>query len=102
LLIEKFSYLDFSVLDINEDGKIDVAEYSTSLLVSDILSKNEDSPNILAIDGKITDKGFSALLPYFNPKNMKIARKTFANLYHMFKLDKAQEEFLADKNNLVK
>ena len=98
---ETLEGLDAEVLDINKDGKIDVSEYSTSILVSDILSADNDTVTTKNINGVITEKGHSNLLAYFNPKNSVIARETFAKLHTLFNLGQAQEKFLADKNNLV-
>ena len=95
-----FSNLSANALDINQDGYIDVGEYATSTLAQDAISStqgfNIDTSNI---DGLITEDGDKALA--LNNKNKESeAREIYSKLHQEFKLDKAQEEFLADQNNL--
>lgn len=92
--------LDGEVLDLNRDGKIDLAEYSASIILEDALSKDEifDEHNVT---GCVTEKGEDRAIDYFEPYNYTNSRITFKKIYRTFHLEKAQERFLADKNNLV-
>lgn len=87
-------------LDLNKDGKIDVAEYSTSILLSDAMGEDGKTLTFDNIDGTITNKGQNATLPYANKKNYEIANKTYQALFERYNLDGAQEEFLLNKNNM--
>lgn len=74
-------------LDINNDGKITRNEYASSLLASDMLSKDE--PDISKIDGSINSKGMDAVLAYSQKSRAEAAAKLYAGLYNTFKLDEA-------------
>lgn len=89
-----------SAVDINKDGKIDIAEYSTTILVADALSKSSkfDTRNI---DGSFTNTGENSLLFFNTRENYKIANTTYRNLYKLLNLEEAQRSFLSDKNNLA-
>ena len=79
-------------LDINKDGKIDIAEYGTSYLAADMLSKS-DTPNTSNIDGTINKKGFDALLAYTQKSNAAAAAKLYSNIYNTYNLGEAKNEF---------
>ncbi len=79
-------------LDINRDGKIDIAEYGTSYLAADMLSKS-DTPNTSNIDGTINKKGFDALLAYTQKSNAAAAAKLYSNIYNTYNLGEAKNEF---------
>lgn len=81
-------------LDFNNDGKIDLAEYSTSTLVADKLSHGE-------INGKITNHGENASLALANKKNYSYAKRLLKGLYEEYNLSAAQQEFLSQKGNLT-
>ncbi len=87
--------MSVDAFDINKDKKIDIAEYSVSILVSDMLSNGQ-------IDGTVTNRGENASLAYANAKNAAAAKHVAENLYNKYDLGTAQEEFLKDENNLVK
>ncbi len=89
-------------LDINKDGYVDIAEYSTSTLVQDVLSK-DDKFNIdpSKVTGIINNMGESKSFALNYKKNEDSARNIYQNLYNEFNLGKAQEEFLSDKNNIA-
>ena len=71
-------------LDINKDGKIDVAEYSTTILAADVLSKGSD--DIKNVDGTINSKGFNAVLEYSKKSNADAAAKLYSSLYNTYNL----------------
>lgn len=71
-------------LDINKDGKIDVAEYSTTILAADVLSKGSD--DIKNVDGTINSKGFNAVLEYSKKSNADAAAKLYSSLYNTYDL----------------
>lgn len=79
-------------MDINGDGKIDNAEYASSLLAADALSKGEDA-NPDNIDGTINRKGFDAVLAYTKKSNAQAAANLYSNLYNKYQLGEAQKNF---------
>ncbi len=81
-------------LDVNKDGKIDIAEYSSSILAADMLSK-ADVPNPANIDGTINKKGFDAVLAYTQKSKAAAAAKLYSNIYNTYNLGEAQKEFNA-------
>ena len=89
-------------LDINEDGKVDIAEYATSILLEDALSADTDDLRHENINGVITKDGSNKSLPYYTKGNVKIARNVFNQIYNYYNLGQAKQEFLKDKNNTAK
>ncbi len=91
----EFRYLDKNMtakpLDINKDGKIDIAEYSTNILATDLLSK--DTTDTTKIDGTINTKGLNAILAYTQKANAAAATKLYSNLYNQYDLAKDISEF---------
>ena len=87
-------------LDINKDGKIDIAEYGTNILTADMMSKS--SPDISKIDGTINSKGFNAVIEYSKKARSAEAAKLYGELYKTYDLASAYDSFKADKNNTVK
>lgn len=81
-----------AALDINKDGKIDVSEYSASIIAADMLSKS-DNPDIKNIDGTINRQGFNALLKYTQKSNSEAAAKLYSNIYSTYNLAEAQKDF---------
>lgn len=79
-------------LDINKDGKIDIAEYGSSIIAADMLSKS-DSPDINNVDGTINKKGFNALLKYTQKSNAEAAAKLYSNIYNTYSLGEAKKDF---------
>ncbi len=79
-------------LDINKDGKIDIAEYGSSIIAADMLSKS-DSPDINNVDGTINKKGFDALLKYTQRSNAEAAAKLYSNIYNTYNLGEAKKDF---------
>lgn len=88
-------------LDINNDGNIDIGEYSSSILVEDALSTDNQIVDVKNINGELTNKGENSLLAYGNFKNYEIASATFRGIYEMYGLDKAKDKFLSNPNNLI-
>ena len=88
---------DFSsaALDINKDGKIDIAEYGSSILAADMLSKS-DTPNVSNINGTINSKGLNAVLAYAKKSNAAAAAKMYTNIYNTYNLGEAQKDFKAE------
>ena len=75
-------------IDINHDGKIDVPEYSTTILAADMMSK--PNPDIRNIDGTINSKGFNAVLAYSQKSRAEAAAKLYSNIYTTHKLGDIQ------------
>jgi hypothetical protein len=71
-------------LDINNDGKITNAEYATTILASDMLSKGTEDTN--QINGVITPKGMTAVLEYAKKSNADAATKLYSSLYNQYDL----------------
>ena len=78
-------------LDINNDGKIDVAEYGANIMASDILSK--DTPDVTKADGTINSKGMNAILEYTKKSNAAAAAKLYSNIYKTYDLGSELSEF---------
>ena len=78
---------DYSVktLDLNNDGKIDISEYSTSMLAADILSG--DKPSVDSVNGVITLKGMNAVVEYSRISNAEAAVKLYSKIYDTYKLN---------------
>ena len=92
--------LTSSSMDLNKDGNIDIAEYSTSMLLADML--DEDGPvDVRNIDGIITNKGENKLLAYGLANNKDIAYKTYLSLYQGYNLSEACRKFVSDANNII-
>ncbi len=88
----KDSALTTKPLDLNNDGKIDVGEYSSSILAADMLSKSPE-PNMNNVDGTINNKGYDAVLEYTKKSNSEAASKLYSNIYNNFELGNAAKEF---------
>ena len=88
----KNSSLSTKPLDINNDGKIDIGEYSSSILAADMLSKSE-TPDMNNVDGVINNKGYNAVLEYTKKSNAEAASKLYSNIYNNFELGNATKEF---------
>ena len=78
-------------LDLNNDGKVDIAEYGSSILAADMLSKS-DTPDTKNIDGTINNKG----LAYTQKSNATAATKLYSNIYNTYNLGEAQKDFKAN------
>lgn len=71
-------------IDVNKDGKITTAEYATTVLAADLLSK--DTTDVSKIDGVINTKGLNAILEYSKKANSVLATELYSNLYNTYKL----------------
>lgn len=71
-------------IDINNDGNIDITEYSANILAADMMSK--PNPDIRNVDGTINSKGFNAVLEYSKKSNAEAAAKLYSNIYSVHKL----------------
>ena len=79
-------------LDINNDGKVDIAEYGSSILAADMLSKSE-TPDTANIDGTINKNGFNAVLAYTQKSKAAAAAALYSKIYNTYNLGEAQKEF---------
>ena len=80
-------------IDLNNDGKINVAEYATNILASDIYSNGK-------VEGVINNQGQNRLLGDAKKENIAQTREMYSALYQQYNLKEAQEKFLSDLNNL--
>lgn len=78
-------------LDVNNDGKIDIAEYASNMIASDILSKGTTDP--LKADGVINNKGIETILTYTKKSNADAAAKLYSNIYNTHNLGSELNEF---------
>ena len=88
-------------LDLNSDGRIGIDEYAASILTCDALSE-ADLIDIKNINGVINNKGENTSFTYATETNKEAAKEIYAELYRHYDLGAAKDEFLSDKNNLVK
>ncbi len=88
-------------LDLNNDGLIDLGEYSTSILLEDALSTNDNYFDIRNINGTLTNKGENALFKYGLNSNYPIAKATYHQIYNAYGLNYAQQNFLHNLNNIA-
>jgi len=93
--------ISMDALDLNRDGNIDIAEYSASILLADMLDE-DGAADIRNIDGNITNKGENKLLAYGLSQNKDIAYRTYMSLYQGYNLAEASRNFINNQNNLVK
>lgn len=96
-----FKETDARVLDINRDGQIDTAEYSTSILASDMLSKNPEQLDAQNITGVVNKTGLNTVMAYANEKNQAIANKSLTDIYNAYNLGEAQNAFSSNPANTL-
>lgn len=77
-------------MDINKDGKIDIAEYGANIVASDVLSKGTTDP--MKADGTINAKGLNAIMEYSKKSNAAAAAKLYADVYNTYNLGSALNE----------
>ncbi len=77
-------------MDINKDGKIDIAEYGANIIATDVLSKGTTDP--MKADGTINAKGMNAILAYSKISNAAAAAKLYSNIYNTYDLGSALKE----------
>lgn len=71
-------------LDINNDNKIDVSEYATNIIATDLLSKG--TTDVSQVDGTINAKGMNAILEYTKKSNAEAAANLYRNIYNYYQL----------------
>ena len=79
-------------IDLNKDGKIDAAEYGTTILAADMFSKS-DTPDTSNIDGTINAKGLNKILEYTHKSNAEAAASLYTNLYNQYNLGETLKNF---------
>ena len=79
--------LSSSPLDINNDGKIDIGEYGSSILAADIMS------NSGSIKGTINSSGHNAVRELTKKANAEAATQLYASLYNKYNLGEAAKNF---------
>ena len=82
-------------LDINNDNKVDVSEYATTILTADMLSKNPNALDAKNVTGKINKQGLYANIAYVIPQNENVAKSEFGKIHQAFGLDEAKNDFIA-------
>lgn len=88
------SELTSKAIDLNNDNKIDVAEYSTTILAADMLSKSPDV-NFNNIDGTINNTGHNAVLAYAQKSKIDAANALYSKIYNNFNLADEYKKFNA-------
>lgn len=71
-------------LDINFDGKIDIAEYAANIIATDLLSKG--TTNVRKVDGTFNAKGLDAIMEYTKKANKDAALALYSEIYHTYDL----------------
>lgn len=74
-------------MDINKDGKIDIAEYGANIVATDVLSKGTTDP--MKANGVINTQGMNAILEYSKKSNAAAAAKLYSNIYNAHNLGSA-------------
>ena len=77
-------------LDINNDGRIDIAEYSANTIAADLLSKG--TTDVSKVDGIITPKGLDAVYEYTKKSNAAAAAKLYQNIYNTYSLGESLKD----------
>jgi len=78
-------------IDINKDGQIDIAEYGSTIVAADVLSK--PSKSIDDVDGTINADGLNSILAYTKKSNAEAAAKLYADVYNRYELGKNIDKF---------
>lgn len=92
-------------IDINNDGKIDISEYATTLLAADMLSK--DNPNgttglrLENLDGTMNNTGVQRVTEMFHQSKKTKSKQIFKGLQKLYDLKDAMIRFVSDKNNIA-
>lgn len=98
---DKAPKMNAASLDLDGNGRIDLGEYSASILVEDAMSTNSNYFDSRNINGILTNHGENTLLRYGMAYNYDLAKTTFKTLHKAYGLDVAQQNFLSNPNNLV-
>jgi|GEM_PF-1323420 len=88
-------------IDLNKDGKIDLAEYSSTIIATDMFSKDNSKVDVNNINGTINDKGLASVQALVNGKNIEKANEILTAIYNAYNLGEAKTEFLKDSNNTL-
>lgn len=78
-------------LDLNKDGKIDIAEYGTNIIATDILSK--DTTDVTKADGVINSNGLNKIMEYTQKINADNAVSLYKNVNNYYNLSDALDDF---------
>ena len=78
-------------IDINKDGNIDIADYGSTIVAADVLSK--PSKSLDDVDGTINAEGFNAILAYTKKSNADAASKLYDSVYNRYELGKNLNTF---------
>ena len=81
-------------LDVNKDGKIDIAEYGANIMATDLLSKG--TTDVTKVDGTINAKGMNAIIEYTKKANAQAASNLYSNIYNTYDLGSALDELDLD------
>ena len=81
-------------LDVNKDGKIDIAEYGANMLAADLLSKGTTDVN--KVDGSMNTKGMNAIVAYSKKANAQAASELYSNIYNTYELGSVLDELDLD------
>ena len=73
-------------MDINNDGKIDIAEYGASILASDVLSNG-------TIKGTVNNNGHNAVQELMKKANSQAATELYSSLYNQYQLGQVVKKF---------
>lgn len=74
-------------LDLNNDNKIDLGEYGSSILAADLISNNGE------IKGTINKQGQSAIFELMKKSNAQAATQLYGSIYNQFNLGEASKNF---------
>ena len=77
-------------LDINKDGKIDIAEYGANIMAADVLSKG--TTDVTKVDGTINSQGLNAVMQYSLKANAAAATKLYSSIYNTYDLGSALKQ----------
>lgn len=77
-------------MDINKDGKIDIAEYGANIIAADVLSKGTTDP--MKANGVINAQGMNAVMTYSKLSNAAAASKLYSNIYNTYNLGSTLNE----------
>lgn len=91
---------DSRIIDLNNDGVIDLAEYATTILASDMYSKSNEL-NFANITGVINKTGSNKILDLINIQNANNTRQCLKYIYDAYNLGQAQNQFLLNPNNTI-
>ncbi len=83
-------------LDLNGNGKVDIAEYATSNMAADMLDVDPEMLQISNLDGMITNVGESASHELHSKADVVACKNLFQQIYDNFGLAEALKSFKVD------